>query len=75
MKASKNIIKLHKNASTGVDSLTVPTDLKGDIPSGSIFHPFLETAENKIRIVYELMTISPAAISAKIPGPRPTASP
>lgn len=62
---SKNVIKLHKNATSGTDSLTVPADIKGDIPSGSHFRPFLDSCDDRIRIVFEM--ISPAVIiSAKI---------
>lgn len=63
---SKNIIKLHKNNSSGQDSLTVPADLKKNIPNGSFFQPFLECCDNRLKIVYEMM--SPATISTKIPG-------
>ena len=63
---SKKLIKLHRNAATGTDSLTVPADLKSDIPSGSHFQPFLDSCNDRIRIVYEL--ISPATLSATTPG-------
>ena len=65
MTKSKNIIKLHRNSSTGVASLTLPADIKGDIPPGSLFQPAIECIDNRLRIVYEMMIISPAAVSAK----------
>lgn len=68
MQQSKNIIKPHQNSSTGVSSLTLPADIKGDIPPGTLFQPAIECTDNRLRIVYEMMIIRPAAVSAKTSG-------